>query len=230
MSEIFQIDAHTWRIEDHGVRFFLLEGETDALLIDSGMNTPNARSIAEGLTKHPVKLLNTHADPDHLSGNGAFEEFYLSASEENRYRGFCPEGGKPILVKDGDLLKLGNRTLKIINLPGHTPGSIAVLDLAEKVLIGGDSIQDGRIFMFGEGRDLSLYLESLTALWEDHRQEFEWVYPSHGSFPVKPELIEKLISAAKEILKGEHQGKKVSFMGKEIVYHDFGFAGFLCDF
>lgn len=77
MTDIIQINDTTWRIEDNGVRFFLLAGTEKALLIDSGMNTPHAKQIAESITKLPIMLLNTHADPDHTSGNASFDNFYM---------------------------------------------------------------------------------------------------------------------------------------------------------
>ena len=52
----------TWRIDDGGVRFFLLCGSERALLVDSGMTVKYALEIAEGLTSLPISLLNTHAD------------------------------------------------------------------------------------------------------------------------------------------------------------------------
>ena len=73
--EIIPIDAQTWRIEDGMVRCYLLAGTDSALLIDTGMTLQNAREIAEGLTDRPVKLLNTHGDPDHIAGNAAFPSF-----------------------------------------------------------------------------------------------------------------------------------------------------------
>ena len=45
--QIVQVNQNTWRIEDNGVRVFLLAGEDKALLIDSGMQLTNARDIAE---------------------------------------------------------------------------------------------------------------------------------------------------------------------------------------
>ena len=75
MAECIQINEKTWRIEDGGVRFLLLCGTEKAALIDTGMNTPDARQIAEGLTDLPLILINTHADPDHISGNAAFDTF-----------------------------------------------------------------------------------------------------------------------------------------------------------
>ena len=66
---IVQMNENTWRIEDGGVRFFLLTGSEKALLIDSGMMVHDARNIAEELTNLPIFLLNTHADMDHTGSN-----------------------------------------------------------------------------------------------------------------------------------------------------------------
>ncbi|MCQ2457069.1 MAG: MBL fold metallo-hydrolase, partial [Clostridia bacterium] len=120
------------------------------------------------------------------------------------------------------------RPLRDIDLPGHTPGSIALLDEKNRVLYGGDSIQDGRIFMFGEKRDMDKYVESLSLLWETKRDLFDSVFPSHGTIPVGPDLIPRLIDAAKKIIAGESDGREVDMHGHPVKYHDFGFAGFLC--
>ena len=227
MSEIIRINEDTWRIEDNGVRLFVLEGKEKALLIDSGMRTPNAREIAEGITKLPLELLNTHADPDHISGNEAFQSVLMSPMEEAVYRA---HGGKAniIPVKNGDVLDLGNRPLEIIDLPGHTPGSIAILDRNHRALISGDSIQDGRIFMFGNHRNMKNYIDSLSNL-SQYEGRFDTIYPSHGSFPVSPELTAKLVSGAKQILSGQAEGSVVDVFGKSVMLYQFEFAGFLCD-
>lgn len=229
MHETTLIYEKTWAIDDGGVRFFLLEGENEALLIDTGMNAPDARKIAEGLTTKPVKLLNTHADPDHISGNAAFAEFMMHPAEAGNLldHGGSAEGLKP--VSGGDTLDLGGRPLVIIDLPGHTPGSIAVLDVNARALFSGDPIQDGNIYMFGARRDLSRYTESLQALWHDHRGEFDLVYPSHGSLPVSPGIIPELIAGAKSILDGRIPGKPLDLWGRPIRLCKVGCAGFLCD-
>lgn len=228
MQEIIKLNENTWRIEDGGVRFFLLEGRNEALLIDTGMNAPDAKETAQKITELPVRLLNTHADPDHISGNEAFVEFYMHEKEAENYYSHKKEG-RITPVSDGDIIDLGERKLKIIELFGHTQGSIAVLDIESKTLFGGDSIQDGRIFMFGERRNMKKYIESLESLWNNHKDEFDTVYPSHGTIPVGTELIPKLIDAAKKIYADEVVGVKTDFMGREITVYDFGFAGFLCD-
>ena len=226
--EIIQINANTWRIEDDGVRLFLLAGTEKALLIDSGMNLNNARDIAAGLTGLPLSLLNTHADRDHIGSNEQFDAFYMHPAEEPIYR----RSGKPgtvIPVREGDSLNLGDRELRIIHLPGHTPGSIAVLDVQNRVLISGDPIQaHGRIFMFGDHRNMEDYIASLEHL-ESFADQFDEIWPSHADIPVSPAVIRKLRDGAQAVLDGTVQGKPTEFFGQCIVVYDLGFCTLLCD-
>lgn len=224
--QVIQIDSHTWRIEEPGVRFFLLEGTEKALLIDSGMQVRNAREIAEGLTALPVSLLVTHGDRDHVGSNEEFPVFYMHPTEASNYYHTQGKTGEFIPVWDGEILDLGGRPLEIIALPGHTPGSIAVLDRNARVLIGGDPVQDGQIFMFGVQREMHAYIHSLVRL-EGYMSAFDWVYPSHGSFPVSPDLIPVLWEAAGKILRGEVKGTESEMHGRKVMRYDVGVAAFL---
>ena len=222
-----KINDCTWRFEDDGVRFFLLCGKEKAALVDTGMNTANARKMAEELTDLPLILINTHADRDHISGNGAFDEIYMSPAEEDNYRENAGTG-TIIPVKDGDVIDLGDRPLRIIDNPGHTPGSIAILDEKYRVLIAGDSVQDGKIFMFGKYRDIDTYIDSLKNL-SKYDGLYDEIYRMHGSIPVKPDLIGKLIEGAEQIRDGEAEGRIVDLFGNEVMLYEFPYAGFLCD-
>ena len=226
--QVIKMNEDTWRIEDGGVRFFLLAGTEKAMLIDSGMNVRHAREIAEGLTDLPVSLLNTHADMDHIGSNEEFESFYMHPADEPHYR--TPgRNAQVIPLHDGEELDLGNRRLRIIHLPGHTPGSVAVLDISRRVLISGDPIQEhGRIFMFGEHRNIQDYIDSLERL-DTMTSDFDEIWPSHADLPIYPGCIRMLCDGAKKILNHEVTGKTVERFGKKIVVYDLGFSGFLCE-
>ena len=219
---------NTWRIEDDGVRLFLLAGTQKALLIDSGMNLNSAREIASGLTGLPLSLLNTHADRDHIGNNEQFDAFFMHPAEEPVYR----RSGKPgaiIPIREGDSLNLGNRELRIIHLPGHTPGSIAVLDVQNRVLISGDPVQvHGRIFMFGDHRNMKDYISSLEHL-KGFADQFDEIWPSHADIPISPVVIQRLYDGAQAVLDGAIQGKPVELFGRSIVAYDLGFSVLLCD-
>ena len=226
--EIIQINEKTWRIEDDGVRLFLLAGTEKALLIDSGMNLNSAREIASGLTGLPLSLLNTHADRDHIGSNEQFDAFFMHPAEEPVYR----RSGKPgaiIPIREGNSLNLGDRELRIIHLPGHTPGSIAVLDVQNRVLISGDPVQvHGRIFMFGDHRNMKDYISSLEHL-KGFADQFDEIWPSHGDIPISPVVIQRLYDGAQAVLDGAIQGKPVELFGRSIVAYDLSFSVLLCD-
>ncbi len=227
MVETVRINEDTYRFEDGHVRFYLFIGKEKAALIDTGMNAADARDVAQSLTELPLILINTHADPDHISGNGAFDEFYMSPKEEGNYRG---HGGKGqiIPIHEGEVIDLGDRPLRVIDIPGHTPGSIALIDEKNRILISGDSVQDGDIFMFGNMRNLDGYIESLKHL-QEFTDMFDVVYPMHGTFPVGPDLIGKLIEGAGLIKDGKAYANHVNIHGNEVILHKFPYAGFLCD-
>ena len=206
-TEIIRINENSWRIEDSGVRFFLLTGTDRALLVDSGRNIDNAREIAESLTALPVMLVNTHEEPNYRRGD---------------------RKGTILPIREGDVLDPGGRPLEVIHLPGHTPGSIALLDRKNRVLISGDPIQDGRIFMFGRFRNMPDYIRSLEHLraWDG---QFDEIWPSHADIPISPALIRKLHDGALDVLDGKVAGSPVDVHGNQVIAYDLGFCTLLCD-
>lgn len=225
-ENVFQINEKTWRIENGMVRIFLLAGEDKALLVDTGMTLHGVKALAEELCGMPVELINTHGDPDHIGANDEFERLYIHPAEEENYRS---AGGKGelVFVEDGDVLELGGRPIEIVHLPGHTPGSIGLLDVNANVLISGDPIQDGSIFMFGPGRDLTQYVSGLARLEEKYSGRFTELWPAHGTFPVYPELIPQLRAGALRVLAGEVESTPHDFHGNALRRCDVGCAAFL---
>lgn len=227
-AQVIPIDENTWRIQEDMVRCFLLTGTKEALLIDSGFHIQSVKKIVEGLTDLPVKLLNTHADRDHVGGNNEFGTFYMSMAEASNYYHGENRKGTIVPVEHGDVLDLGDRELEIIGLPGHTPGSIGVLDVEKRVLISGDPIQDGNIYMFGVQREMHAYVLSLKRL-EAYKDRFDTIYPAHGSFPVSPDLIVPLYTGVEGILAGKVPGADDTRNGTPIKKYDIGVATILGD-
>lgn len=224
--EIIKIDEDTWRFENSGVRFFLLKGKERALLIDSGMNATGVKEMCEGLTDLPISLLNTHADIDHIGGNDEFPSFMMHPSEAINY--YCDKNRVGIIdpIYDGDVIDLGGRELEVMLTPGHTPGSIMLLDRGKGVVYSGDSVQDGNIFLFGTMRNIRAYVLGLKRL-EKWTGQYDIIYPSHSSFPVSPSLVPKLIDGAKGVMRGEIEGKEVSVFNQKVMVYDIGCAKIL---
>ena len=221
------IDDKTYRYEDKGVRFFLLIGTEYALLLDSGMQVHNAKELARELTDLPIKLFNTHTDPDHIGSNEEFDEIMLNPAELVNYH--KPHSSQQIIpVYDGDIIDIGGRPLKAIALPGHTPGSTALLDVNSGMLFSGDPVQDGRIFMFGQMRELSAYILSLKRLLT-FSDKITSIYPCHGTCPVGSNIIEKLIEGAERTERHEIEPEPFEMFGHKVMAYNIIVAVLLCD-
>lgn len=198
MYEVFRLDESCWRIEEDGVRCFLFIGDSRALLIDTGFGTGDLRGTISEITDLPVMLVNTHADGDHLGCNHQFAACHMHPAEYDRYmQKMGREAKAPRPLWEGDSIDLGNRALEIILIPGHTPGSIALLDRENRALFSGDSVQDGRIFMFGPGRNLGAYIASMEKLVQ-RAPSFQSVHPSHGSVSLPAAVIAPLMEGAND--------------------------------
>ena len=225
MKKLFE---NTWTALDGGVRLFLLAGNNSALVIDTGISGLDIRALVTEHTDLPYRLLNTHADRDHIASNAQFDSFYMHPSEAAFYYNVQHGKGRMIPVFGGDVIDLGGRELEIVHLPGHTPGSVTVLDRANRCLIGGDPIQeDGDIYMFGPQRDFGAYIASLKRLTK--RNDFDWIYPSHANEKVGRGVIGPLIDGAEKILAGKIEGTVTERHGKPIRVCDVGVSRFLCE-
>ena len=223
-----RINDNTYVCNDGHVRFFLLVGEEKALLIDSGMQIKNAKELAAEITDKPITLVNTHADRDHTGSNAEFDLVMMNPAEYVNYDLKHPSQ-KMIAIYDRDIIDLGNRPVKAIALPGHTPGSTAFLDVNSGMIFSGDPIQrNGRIFMFGKMRDISAYINSLERLLT-MKDEIKEIYPCHGTCPVGMDVVPELIAGAKKIEDGELTPVITEMFGNKVAEYDIGGNVLLCD-
>jgi hydroxyacylglutathione hydrolase len=232
VKEIF---PKVWLIDDHkAVNVYLIEGQDSSLLVDTGTGAADFFSQIKMLTDKPLIIVNTHGHSDHAEGNYQFSKVYihssdssaarLCASRESRkeaakemLRGAVPTPGDiykgkeihSILadVKNGYIFFLGGRQIQVIETPGHTPGSVCLLDKEDKLLFSGDNDNTAVWLFLPESRPLSVYLKTLQTLY-GRISEFDTFLPGHG-IPKRSDFIMDQIMCIKSILN--HTCKSESY-------------------
>lgn len=157
-----------------------------------GMDDRIINKIRERTPLEEISLvINTHAHVDHCGGNDFFKDaevlvHFRDAEEMTRGRlyGTCYLRGKKIPCRvdrklaEGDTLELGKYSLKVLHTPGHTPGSICLLDDESKTLFSGDTLfpggNFGRVDLGGNGEEIIQSLRRLSAI------DFDILLPGHG--------------------------------------------------
>lgn len=227
---------------------YLILGSDRALLFDTGMGISNIQAVVAGLTKLPVSVLNSHTHNDHVGDNWRFTDIYGMDTEFTRTNargskedaqaelapdeicGSLPPGfdakayaTRPFLIThwlhDGDQIDLGGRVLKVINVPGHTPDSIALLDEKNGLLFTGDSFYAGPIYLYRPETDLDAYLASEQKL-ASLAPHLRLLLPSHNVPVASPSMLPKVVSAMQQVRGGEV--KPITKDGK----HEYIFEGF----
>ncbi|MEU7866942.1 MBL fold metallo-hydrolase [Dactylosporangium sp. NPDC049140] len=80
-------------------------------------------------------------------------------------------------LDDGDRIDLGGRVLTVLHLPGHTPGSIALLEERTGTLYSGDVVYDGGLIDDLPNSDVAAYRRSMELL---AGLDVSVVHPGHG--------------------------------------------------
>jgi glyoxylase-like metal-dependent hydrolase (beta-lactamase superfamily II) len=84
------------------------------------------------------------------------------------------------LLRDGDVIDLGGRSLRVLHTPGHTPDCICLFDERAGILFGGDTINTGPIY--GHMQDSSLEdFAASTARVAELAGDVHVVYVAHFS-------------------------------------------------
>jgi hydroxyacylglutathione hydrolase len=139
------------------------EQTKESIIIDPGFDDQlEAERVFEFIDSNGLVLkviVNTHGHPDHTCGNGIVKkrfhvpilmheyDAYMVGKSSNKIAGlFGFEISSPptdVLLHDGDMVRFGKTTLKVIHTPGHSRGSISLL--GEKEVFTGDTLFAGSI-------------------------------------------------------------------------------------
>jgi len=183
------------------VNTYVLSDETgECIIVDAACYTQKEKdSIDQYITSNhltPVKLINTHCHVDHVLGMNHIVSKYKTTVEANEADvpllsdaknhgvifGFDVEE-PPVVTEyltEGKDVTFGNSILKTFHVPGHSPGSIAFYNPAQKFVITGDVLFKGSIGRTDlPGGDYDQLMQSIYKKLMTLPPETE-VFPGHG--------------------------------------------------
>lgn len=135
--------------------------------------------------------------------------FQLSEGELDEMAGATRRG--PFTpIADRQIFRLGGRTAEVIATPGHTGGSICLLDRERKNLFSGDTICDrGILLHFPHSASVSEYRNSVKKL-QKRQEEYDTIWPGHHDCPLDLKYLEEYEKCAAQILENPEGGETVT--------------------
>ena len=243
--------------EKYMASMYLVCGKERACLIDTAYGLTNLKEVTASLTNLPVFVINTHGHLDHVMGNRFFNECYLNPADKElylevakefprlienpyvkeTYGEYIAQDNPPHLtfpstgdISDGDIIDLGGKKLYVYEIPGHTGGSIMLIDKDEKICFAGDSIIEHCWLFLNESLSAETYRESLNRALKILKEEcIERIYNGHYAWkPLKISDAEEIVSGLNKIVEGKIEGEYFANEGGEGYEYKFGEFSILC--
>ena len=186
--------------------------EEGAVIVDTLPFPSETAEIVDFIEEHTMQnvrfVINTHSHADHVFGNYKFpqadiiahrlcrkamikhtEKGLVEAREQN------PELNDvsirlPNIVFDSEAtLRLGNKTIQLIYMPGHTSDSIVTLIKEDRILFSGDVMMPVPYIVWGNEEQM---IQSLKAI---RKMGLENIVQGHGEVLLRGEINEMIDSS-----------------------------------
>lgn len=220
-----QIAPEVTMIVDDDTSIYVVEGETSAIVIDTGYGCLNLKDAVRKITQKPLIVVCTHGHIDHAFGAHYFDKAYISKDDLNLYeehrkikyhlkdnvkmrydlsdeeiQKWCDSTANLEFITAGNTFDIGGNVLEVISLRGHTPGSIGLLDKKHRILFSGDGIISHVWMQLSESTSLLEYLETVKSI-KLYCKDFDTIYMGHRNNETVS-FIEELEDTLNEILSG----------------------------
>jgi glyoxylase-like metal-dependent hydrolase (beta-lactamase superfamily II) len=155
----------------------------EGLLIDAADEPERLHELVRFDGPPVSAILTTHRHADHWQALPAM----VADADAAVYAGAEDADELPVAVDErlahGDEITVGDATLEIIGLRGHTPGSVAVLYRdpdGGPHLFSGDSLFPGGVGRTTSAEDFASLIDDVSTRVFDVLPDDTWFYPGHG--------------------------------------------------
>lgn len=132
---------------------YLIFGKEKALLLDTGAGTPQTASFVSALMKKrgradgELLVVHSHGHRDHTAGDAGFRSIAKARVVAPKVEDLKSVFSITNWPTDVGTIDLGERILDVIPIPGHDDVSVAYYDRRTGVLLTGDSVYPGRLYV-----------------------------------------------------------------------------------
>lgn len=199
-------------------KMFLVRGTTKCVLIDSGQGRGELKNYLSQFTGGlPIEVIFTHNHGDHI---GQADQFirdsieHIGEPDRPQAVKLLESRGIPddviarhlLAIHEGDRIDLGNQSMVVYEVPGHTPGSIVVFDATRGWLFTGDSygsnsptIPDALWLQWSQV-PLDTYLSTVKTSRAHFRGRVKYMMTGHNDHPLQGEAYLDNLEAALQSL------------------------------
>jgi glyoxylase-like metal-dependent hydrolase (beta-lactamase superfamily II) len=187
------MEVPDWQVHEYNANFYILResgcihyekpflylifGADRALLVDTGAGTADTAAFVQNLigkwlernhrASIPLLVVHSHGHGDHTAGDQKLAALagttVIPATPEAAHKAFAIENWPEQIGQ----IDLGGRVLDVIPIPGHQAAQVAYYDRKTGVLLTGDHLYPGRLYV----ADFAAYTAStrrLVHFTEDH--------------------------------------------------------------
>ncbi|SDB26434.1 MBL fold metallo-hydrolase [Butyrivibrio sp. INlla16] len=198
----------------------LIIGSEKALLFDTGCGVDDIHAEVRKITDLPLLVICSHGHFDHIGGSRFFTKVYLSKKDRNILDTYnekllnkwvsemedniqddtqgivfgCGDW-KQIAELDFDRIDLGDIHGEIIDLPGHSHGSIGILLPELKLLLSGDALSPIISLIFKNHGTVEEELQTVKKALE---LDFDYYISSHNGNLLTKDVLKRMTECLKD--------------------------------
>ncbi|MBQ1377070.1 MAG: MBL fold metallo-hydrolase [Lachnospiraceae bacterium] len=199
-------------------RSYVVEGSEKAMVIDTLQEDLDIRGyIEQCVTDKPLVVASTHSHGDHTENNTFFKDCPIYMTEKcweeiqamkknGNIQGWnAPADYTPTIIKDGDVIDLGDRKIECLYFCGcHAESSIVYFDTKYGCVFTGDEFEGGQVLvMRPTGNNcIELYRDNLLELKKKLAGRATCICPAHNGAPIDIAYLDYMIEACEQLMNG----------------------------